>query len=253
MADETAFMRAILADPFNDWHRLKYADWLQSDGLVNAETHEQRADMHDRGEFIRVQIELANLPDERETCEHRRNLTDRERELHVANPHWLPELPGWERISEHKSKPPWFYWVRENMHIYAEFRRGFVSLIHCCSQAALMGIAADLFRAAPITEVEITDCNPYPSENDMVYGRIVYQWFEQSRRRYEAEGEVSSVIGHLHKDLFRAMQPHPKFKKRDERWNRRNLDHRQSTFPDANAAELALSRGIVTWGRRQVK
>jgi uncharacterized protein (TIGR02996 family) len=48
MNDETAFIEAILADPEDEAPRLIYADWL-----------EERGDP--RGEFLRVENELANL------------------------------------------------------------------------------------------------------------------------------------------------------------------------------------------------
>ena len=49
MADEQAFIQAILADPTDDSPRLVYADWL-----------EERSDL--RGEFLRIQTALTSMP-----------------------------------------------------------------------------------------------------------------------------------------------------------------------------------------------
>lgn len=49
---QSALLRAVLADPASDDARLVYADWLQDDG-----------DQPDRAEFIRVQVEMATIPD----------------------------------------------------------------------------------------------------------------------------------------------------------------------------------------------
>jgi uncharacterized protein (TIGR02996 family) len=69
-AAENVFLEAILEDPDDDTPRLVYADWLQEH--VDPE----------RGEFIRVQVELARLPpgDER-----RGELLAREGRLFLPN------------------------------------------------------------------------------------------------------------------------------------------------------------------------
>lgn len=51
MTDRDALLKAILAQPDEDMPRLMYADWLTENG------HESR------GEFIRVQCELARMPE----------------------------------------------------------------------------------------------------------------------------------------------------------------------------------------------
>lgn len=60
MSLEQAFLQAIIEDPDNDSHRLVFADWLDE-----TETPQN----HDRAEFIRIQCQLANLPDD--APEHR--------------------------------------------------------------------------------------------------------------------------------------------------------------------------------------
>ena len=69
MSQEHAFLRAIIEDPDTDSHRLVYTDWLD-----DTEVTENR----DRAEFIRVQCQLARLPDD---TPERPNLTERERVL----------------------------------------------------------------------------------------------------------------------------------------------------------------------------
>jgi uncharacterized protein (TIGR02996 family) len=69
MTDGPAFFRAIEAQPDDDTPRLVYADWLDE----NATSGADRA----RAEFIRVQCELARVPDPL----GRPDLLDREREL----------------------------------------------------------------------------------------------------------------------------------------------------------------------------
>ena len=82
-----AFLRTIIAQPDDDLPRLVYADWL-----------DERDDPA-RAEFIRIQCELAHLPDD--DAERRPMLEDREHELLAEHePAWLgSELVGlqeWE-------------------------------------------------------------------------------------------------------------------------------------------------------------
>ncbi len=75
MASEQAFLEAIIDEPDDDDVRLIFADWLeeQSDPVQNA-----------RGEFIRVQIELAHMaeddPRRPELVKREDALLDRHRE-----------------------------------------------------------------------------------------------------------------------------------------------------------------------------
>ncbi|MBA4189077.1 MAG: hypothetical protein C0467_13850 [Planctomycetaceae bacterium] len=63
MDDRHALMAAIIANPDEDTPRLVFADWLQEHG----DKHEQA-----RAEFIRLQCELAKLPEKPVTANHRR-------------------------------------------------------------------------------------------------------------------------------------------------------------------------------------
>ena len=51
MIDDPVLLSSIIADPDDDGLRLAYADWLQEHGQL------------DRARLVRVQIELANLPE----------------------------------------------------------------------------------------------------------------------------------------------------------------------------------------------
>src|SRR5258708_33957280 len=85
MSREAAFLEAIAADPDNDALRLIFADYL-----------DERDDP--RGEFIRVQVELAGMD---EDDARRKELRRREQALLAAHEEqWLgpckPQLKGWD-------------------------------------------------------------------------------------------------------------------------------------------------------------
>src|SRR5437763_4914099 len=83
MPEESAFLRTIVERPDDDAPRLVYADWLEEHGNTP------------RAEFIRVQIELANLPAE---SPRRGPLAVRERELLVRYQRkWIAPLGKWVR------------------------------------------------------------------------------------------------------------------------------------------------------------
>ncbi|HEV3144436.1 MAG TPA: TIGR02996 domain-containing protein [Gemmataceae bacterium] len=86
------FLATILENPDDDAPRLVYADWLEEQG-------------DSRGEFIRVQCELARLEEDDPRAEI---LRDRENNLLLAHgDKWREELPEWARAK-------------------SEFRRGFI-------------------------------------------------------------------------------------------------------------------------------
>src|SRR5262245_21506431 len=64
--DDSDFMRSIIESPDDDAPRLVYADWLEEHGQT------------DRSAFIRVQCELARLP---EADERRASMEAKERAL----------------------------------------------------------------------------------------------------------------------------------------------------------------------------
>lgn len=87
MSDHDALLAAILADPADDTARLVYADWLTENG------------QSDRGEFIRVEIELARTPPNTEDDERRRSVLLRRRDqlLKQHKDEWLGQLLPYAR------------------------------------------------------------------------------------------------------------------------------------------------------------
>src|SRR4051812_916255 len=74
IAEQRGFWAAIRANPDDDTPRLVYADWLQENGDPA------------RAEFIRLQCEIARLPDDRKTQRKSRPaLEHRQRVLLTAN------------------------------------------------------------------------------------------------------------------------------------------------------------------------
>jgi uncharacterized protein (TIGR02996 family) len=116
-----AILSAILEAPDDDAPRLVYADWLEEHG------DEARAD------FIRVQLELARVPDyEPGWIELRR----REQALLAEHGQgWRQEVAGWARPG-------------------AVFRRGFVGEVWCTASELLKG-GSGLFRRAPVRGITL--------------------------------------------------------------------------------------------------
>jgi uncharacterized protein (TIGR02996 family) len=119
--DEAAFLDRVCADPDDDAPRLIFADWL-----------DERGDP--RGEFIRVQVALAQLS----AGDRRRGpLLDREAAL-LARFHkpWSDPLRG--------------------IAGWTEFRRGFVETVNIEARTFLLK-AADLFHLAPVRHIRFLD------------------------------------------------------------------------------------------------
>jgi uncharacterized protein (TIGR02996 family) len=152
----------VLADPASDDCRLILADWYEENGQA------------DRGEFVRVQCQIAALSAELMSdedcdatncpgCGERRELQRREREL------WLmavaEELPARWVLPPPDGftfrKLPGDEWETDGRpHIsQAEYRRGFVAEIRL-PLAAYIEHARDLFAAHPVGHVAISDKSP---------------------------------------------------------------------------------------------
>src|SRR5947208_16752710 len=108
LTQDQAFLAAIVDDPDDDSLRLIYADWLEEQG-------------DPRGEFIRVQCELARLA---EDDRRRWELADRERAL----------------LAEHEQR--WVGPVRDLVSRW-RFRRGFIEEV-TLSAAALLEHGTEL-------------------------------------------------------------------------------------------------------------
>ena len=123
-AEQAGFLQAILDDPADQDVRLIFADWL-----------DERDDP--RGEFIRLQCQLADLPaDDPRT----RRLRQRERELLADHePTWAGSLP----------------WVASQW----EYRRGFVERV-VVSLPEFIATADQLAQLAPIRELHLRGGHP---------------------------------------------------------------------------------------------
>jgi uncharacterized protein (TIGR02996 family) len=134
MSYKDAFLQTVVENPDDDTPRLIYADWLEEHGDLP------------RAEFIRVQCELARLPQDDEV----RRPTLQEREWTLLFTHakeWLAELPALEGIKWDEEVPI----GRGNL--VPCFERGFVSAVLADDEEAFQKQAEILFRTAPIKEL----------------------------------------------------------------------------------------------------
>jgi uncharacterized protein (TIGR02996 family) len=162
---ERGFLDAVLADPRDDFPRLVMADWLEEEGRA------------ERAEFIRVQVELAALQC---LCKNRdgtfngacavcnsNELRRREREGLARNSRqWFEEMrfaAGWSALppvthSDHDERNDGG-WANGDRYILADFRRGFVASVSL-TLSDFLTHAGEIFVAAPVEEVTITDRHP---------------------------------------------------------------------------------------------
>ncbi len=182
------FMRAIIAEPDVDLHRLAYADWLdEHNGTVPCPecrgpvvssrpskplvcgTCLSRATVPNhfaaRAEFIRVQCELAGLgvtshiqldpenPEDRRVGHRLDALRRRERDLWISGllAHCKPA--GWPELVLHRWEDQPDY-TPSGPEAYA--RRGFVEAVTCSAQDWLAH-GAEIRRCQPVTRVTLTD------------------------------------------------------------------------------------------------
>jgi uncharacterized protein (TIGR02996 family) len=129
MTPDDAFLADIIQSPDDDGPRLIYADWLDDHGQA------------DRADFIRVQIELARLPQ--------------------GDPR-MPGLKARERalLKEHEQE-----WLGSLVQLTQDcvFRRGLVEAISIRADTFLLH-GEDLLRAAPVREARLGDAWPRMGE-----------------------------------------------------------------------------------------
>jgi uncharacterized protein (TIGR02996 family) len=128
MTDEDSFLRAITAAPDDDLPRLVYADWLDEHGR------------HERAEFIRLQCELARLP---EGNARHNELRTREHDLLTA--HGAEWLGGLRALNIRAARSPEEF---SRLDV-ARFRRGWVDGLLLRGNGFLRHGEA-LYRAAPL-------------------------------------------------------------------------------------------------------
>jgi uncharacterized protein (TIGR02996 family) len=130
--DHAKFLAAVLAEPHNDAPRLGYADWLEETG---------EPELAARGEFIRVQVEIARLQKQVKRYPPYPSRLDSEV---VVSP---PRLPALRRREGELLGPNWPAWCGSEWaaRCHCEnlwpappcptpsitFRRGFVAEITC--------------------------------------------------------------------------------------------------------------------------
>src|SRR5262249_60681022 len=140
MPTADAFLRSVVADPDADAPRLAYADWLAETG------------QSPRAEFIRVQSARAAL-------------AEGERELHPLRKRERSLLAGhygeWVRpicelvLSDDSTLRGWRRWLpgrRKRARFHAEFRRGFVEVLHL-DPTAFLRHAAELVNMTPLRKL----------------------------------------------------------------------------------------------------
>ncbi|WP_166831394.1 TIGR02996 domain-containing protein [Thalassoroseus pseudoceratinae] len=148
MHTDNEFFQAVLADPDDLIPRLVYADWLDEQG-------------DPRGEFIRVQCELADMP---ETNARRRALLTRQSELlHQHKQKWHAEVHRYfdrsvfhERVSKRKKG-----WIRN-----WRFGRGLVEHVSIGSEA--LEHPNELFGVGPLQSLQVHNI-PFPTKARMLF------------------------------------------------------------------------------------
>ncbi len=155
------FLRAILADPEDDFVRLVFADWLDEHGEVEL------------GEFIRVQIELANwkiyqAPSElRELADSGRLYAHHARQLIAEKVAQSEErfttLCRRERELLGVHKHEWFGHVINRkawpLNWDYRFRRGFVEGVTLAAEGWVEH-GREICRVAPVRKVALADKSP---------------------------------------------------------------------------------------------
>lgn len=142
MTDGASLLAAVIASPDDDDVRLVYSDWLEENGQP------------ERAEFIRVQIERANLSSK---SRKRKALVAREEEL-VARwaDTWLSPLPAWARplTNEYNLSVE----LLADEHNWFGYRRGFLQgVVPPEKVTVFLRDAPTVFATEPITHLYLSD------------------------------------------------------------------------------------------------
>jgi len=256
MTERDAFIRHMLEDPLDDAPRLIFADWLEENGEAEL------------AEFIRVQIAISredacDRQDEPNGCRPfkpegkcfpcQRNVPRRQREHELLTskfgawtdnlpdclvakqcPHCMDQAADWETNVVECGRCECTGLVQDQDNV--EFRRGFVEAISLSTQDFLDN-AARLFAAAPILEVRLSDKAAYHAiiEGD---GRPCWTWWKTLWGGKESQ---------LPPELWEILVP--KDRSYIIPWDNITIYNK----PTEDAANKALSQGLVTLGRRTAR
>jgi uncharacterized protein (TIGR02996 family) len=178
MSEREALYRAVCERPDDDLPRLVFADWLDEHGE------------HDRATFIRVQCELEAL-----------SPASPEAARLLAAHHGLLKRTDW---GERELLPAGCGWPGADRSPY---RRGFRWQVSALSVGSFLGAADDVFRAAPVTGLSLTDTHPMNlpllvrSPHLSRLTALDVQWTQLSRRGYR-ESDPTGPVSALGKSPF---------------------------------------------------
>ncbi len=232
MTDADALLRAILHAPADDAPRLALADWLEDNGQP------------ERAEFTRVQLDLArDFPGMYAPCVctaaedkfHCDNCLDTERAGPLLGREWAVRkrvVPGKDVLTfEALWDLPLMMAVGKGYgRMCLRYRRGWVDRVEMPA-GTFMAHAAALFALHPVTDVRLTNREPY----DPFTGAGTWNW-------YDGPQMVTAVHppSNLPTELF-ALVKRPK--------GRGPHDGERKEFATHADAIAALSRACVAHGR----
>ena len=201
-------LHAIIDDPSDDAARLVYSDWLKEHG------------QEDRGEFIRVQIELASLEAKdlaRGWSSHFKHDDLQRRERDLLDKHggaWIgpPTIGsiGQATLVSHGATISFAIPGPLGGAVIpceAGFSRGFIESISLPSSAFTRGAAIQLFSSHPITEVNVTDTLfVYDEIIDDNGRRCGWSWINpESHPWWQLDFSVSPGLYHSQEKARKAM------------------------------------------------
>jgi len=223
------FLATVLENPDDDAPRLVYADWL-----------EERGDS--RGDFIRVQCELARLDEDDPRAE---NLRDRENKLLLTHGEtWRAEIPEWARAG-------------------CEFRRGFIERVSIWQRDSLLQLAA-LPKRAPVRSLKLHDVAHamLPLRRSCALKFATELCFLDERLQYEdlrellletPEDEFELALNGAFEVWQEQQEPVATQSEYASELNRlRSLTFLGAALLDGGAARIALAAGLVNLQRLEL-
>lgn len=209
--DRDAILKAILDSPGDDLPRLAFADWCEENGDP------------DRGEFIRVQLELARWTDDDGWMPmglNRESLRAREKQLfRESGPKWWDDLPGRYRSTEDHAR------IVAMGGLAYKVRRGFVDSVECPMASWLLDGVAIATRH-PVRSVSIKDKRPTGLGFSWWRGPKVADDHCELLRPWDIPAEIYDLLDHTMTDSY-------------------------TMHPSDEHAMLALGEACILWARSQ--